>query len=166
MSDLIRFSEVNVDRLNKAMLQLKLQMDTLQRQIDALKEAQAKTVASVPGYPGIENGSVAIIQGPPPGGPSPLPPWLVHHSMFVGEGSTPVKQIVGTDGQVPIACTGNDPAFANIQGEVNINGAYGFAIQGTVVVNNCNSIEIGLAQSIVNWLILASTLLGIGAPVA
>ena len=156
----LRLSDINLDRLNKVLVQVYQQLTGLQERIEALHaEVNNKPSTSKPGYPGIANGSAAIIQGPVPGGPSPLPPWLTHHSLFVGEGSTPVKQIVGTDGQIPIACSNGDPAFANITGDGSI------AVPGLIAIQNaCNSITIGVNGSFSTWIATVSALLGISGP--
>jgi hypothetical protein len=68
--------------------------------------------------------------------------------MIVGEGSTPVNLLTFTDGQIPIGATGADPAAANITGSSSIPGtAYGVA-----VLNGANSIQIGLADTLLTWI--------------
>ena len=151
------FDHLN-DRLNRAMVQLELQLRGLQDKITrAAAAAQSRVTTSKPGYPGIAAGSSAIIGGPTPGGPSPLPPWLTHHSMLVGEGSTPVRQIVGTDGQIPIAASDGDPAFGNIgdSGNTQSVSVTGQPV-GVAIVNDPNTITVGLDVPNVNWIVEAA----------
>jgi hypothetical protein len=100
-----------------------------------------------PGYPGIENGSDVVINGPQPGGPSPIPPYLVPHSLIVGEGSTPVKLLTFLNGQIPIGATGGDPAAANITGDGTAT-----VPQGVAITNGANSITVSLNNSVQNWI--------------
>jgi hypothetical protein len=148
--DLIRFSDINVDRLNKAMLQLHGQLVTLSNRLAKLEAKPSGTAAKPNDYPGIEAGSKAMIGGPVPGGPSPIPPFIKPHSLIVGEGSTPTKEIVGTDGQVPIACTGNDPAFANLGGDgTSISSGIPY---GVAIISGCNTLAISLNDSVNTWI--------------
>ena len=145
------------ERLNKAMRLLELELQGLQDKIAAL-QAPAKAVGK-PGYPGIANGSAAIIPGPAPGGPSPVPPYITPHTRIVGEGSTPVKLILGNDGQIPIACAGNDPAFANITGDSTAVAPA--TPRGIVVINGCNTITLTLGKDVIDFLEQVASILGI-----
>lgn len=186
---LIRFSPGGdlIDRLNKSMLQIHAQLQGLQNQIDKLKAAQAPATSNVrslpaneqaaiaaraagkPGYPGVAENSAAIIQGPSPGGPSPIPPWIADHTMIVGEGSKPVKLLTFTDGQIPISATGADPAAANISpSNVLESGADLVLVIGSPygigVDNGTNSIQLGFAKTMIDWITKVSSLLLINKP--
>ena len=157
-----------VERLNKVMIQLEQQLGQVAQLASyAASVAEGKVAAaetgiskafgpvptivsgSAPGaYPGIAAGSHAIIQGPAPGGPSPVPPYITPHTMIVGEGSTPVKLLTFADGQIPIGATGSDPKSANIVG-----GTGTFVVSyGVDVKNGPNTITIGLDDTLLLWI--------------
>lgn len=158
----IRFSEINLDRLNRAFVLLELQLKGLKSQIDALNTAAAKATAGKPGYPGIENGSVAMIQGPVPGGPSPIPPWVRDHALIVMEGSKPIHDYLLDDGQVMIGCTGDDPRPANIQGATAT--VFPITARGIAISNGCNEITISLAKDLIDWVETVASILAIFVP--